>query len=248
MANPNTIMDAQTQALVQLDGTLVTNAGGNPSRAILDVSPDTSAIAPSDLDNTDDDLLDDLGQAYRNADHHLGQGVSSRTSLMQRLTQAETQVEMQRAELLTATDVVGRLQTAGQTVTSDHARTLAVLEDRDALIQEQRNTFAAEHARQEAEIQRTSSELVQVQQAASTLVLAHGQDWNQASQAVMMQEARANEVWHAEQASMQFEQQQLAHVRHEADAMQRSLSQDRNRLVEEAQVALQAEQAKSLQL
>jgi len=108
MANPNTIMDAQTQALVQLDGTLVTNAGGNPSRAVLDVSPDTSAIAPSDLDNTDDDLLDDLGQAYRNADHQLGQGVSSRTSLMQRLTQAETQVEMQRAELLTATDVVGR--------------------------------------------------------------------------------------------------------------------------------------------
>ncbi len=42
---PLPIMDAQTQALVQLDGSLATNAGGDP-RVIQDASPDTSAIAP----------------------------------------------------------------------------------------------------------------------------------------------------------------------------------------------------------
>ena len=58
---PLQIMDAQTQALVQLDGTLASNAGGDP-RAIQNASPDTSAVAPSDLDRTDDDLLDELGE------------------------------------------------------------------------------------------------------------------------------------------------------------------------------------------
>ena len=83
---PLPIMDAQTQALVQLDGTLAANAGGDP-RAIQNASPETSAIAPSDLDRTDDDLLDELGENL------LGRtGINSRADLMQQLTQAETQV------------------------------------------------------------------------------------------------------------------------------------------------------------
>ena len=100
---PLQIMDAQTQALVRLDGTLATNAGGDP-QAIQNVSPETFAIAPSDLDRTDDDLLDELGENL------LGRtGINSRADLMQQLTQAETQVATQQAELQQATAVVGRL-------------------------------------------------------------------------------------------------------------------------------------------
>ena len=139
---PLPIMDAQTQALVQLDGTLAMNAGGDP-QAIQDASPETSAIAPSDLDRTDDDLLNELDQNLLGTN-----GVSSRVDLMRQLTQAETQVATKQAELQQATAVVGRLQTAGQEITSEHAGAIAVLQDRDTLIQEQRQVFAAEHARQ----------------------------------------------------------------------------------------------------
>ena len=166
---PLQIMDAQTQDVVQLDGSLASNAGGDP-RVTHDASPDTSAIEPSDLDRTDDDLLNELDQNLLGTN-----GVNSRVDLMQQLTQAETQVATQQAELQQATVVVERLQTAGQEITSEHAGAIAVLQNRDTLIQEQRQVFAAEHARQEAEIQRASQELVQVQQAASTMVQAHGQ-------------------------------------------------------------------------
>ena len=82
---PLQIMDAQTQDVVQLDGSLASNAGGDP-RVIHDASPDTSAIAPSDLDRTDDDLLNEFDQNLLGTN-----GVNSRVDLMRQLTQAETQ-------------------------------------------------------------------------------------------------------------------------------------------------------------